>query len=152
MENLKRIIKILYSLLLVVLLWLSVGCSSTPVMIEREVKVPYEVQIKDTITLKDTVINYEPVWTGEVVDSLNNVIGTLKVYYKRKLAELSISKKDTVTKIDTFFVEQPIGDFLDKTSSEFSLTDKIILYALAGLAVISIMMLRRKKKLVNSNQ
>jgi hypothetical protein len=112
-------------------------------------KIPYEVTIKDTITLKDTVINNEPVWTGEVVDSLNNVIGSLKVYYKKKLAELIISKKDTVRKIDTIFVEQPFNDFLKETSGDFSLTEKII-YA-AGIAAI-LLLIRKRDSNWNSNR
>lgn len=145
MEKLKSIFSFTYFVAMVVLSLVLIGCGSTTRVIEREVKVPYEVTIKDTIALKDTVILGEGFWYGEVVDSLNNVIGNLKVYYSRKIAELDIKKIDTVTVKDTIYVEKPIGDFLDKASSDFSLTDKIILYAIAGMAAI-ILLLRKKKK------
>ena len=93
--------KLFYAALL-----LLIGCSGSPQLIEREIKVPYEIAVHDTIFLQDTVINQDTVWSGEVVDSLNNVIGWLKVYYKKKIAELKISKKDTVAIIDTVFIPQ----------------------------------------------
>jgi hypothetical protein len=75
------------------------GCS-TPTIIEK----PYPVYIPgvhDTILLaQDTV--YVPsdsnaYWEGNVEDSLKNVIGWLKVYYNKRIAELKLNPKvDTI--------------------------------------------------------
>lgn len=87
----------LYFLVLGVLL---LGCSSTPTIIEK----PYPVYlpgIHDTIELKQDTI-YLPTdsnayWEGNVEDSLKNVIGWMKVFYNRKIAELKLNDKmDTV--------------------------------------------------------
>lgn len=93
---------ILISILLIV------GCSSVQ-YVEKEVKVPVYITVTDTMLLKDTVIALDTLWYSDVVDSLNNTIGWLKVYYKKKLAQLNITKKDTVkfTQIDTIYVDKP---------------------------------------------
>jgi len=92
-----------YSLMLVLLLIF--GCSSTPTVIEK----PYPVYlpgVHDTIPLaQDTVYlpsDSNAYWEGNVEDSLNNVIGWLKVYYNRKIAELKLNPRtDTVIVNDT---------------------------------------------------
>lgn len=82
------------------------SCSSTPTIVET----PYPVfipGIHDTIYLaQDTV--YAPTdsnayWEGNVEDSLKNVIGWLKVYYNKRMAELKLNPR-----IDTFFVADTI--------------------------------------------
>jgi len=100
---LKSRIGFAYSLMLVLLLIF--GCSSTPTVIEK----PYPVYlpgIHDTIPLaQDTVYlpsDSNAYWEGNVEDSLNNVIGWLKVYYNRKIAELKLNPRtDTVIVNDT---------------------------------------------------
>ena len=86
------------------------GCSSTPVIVET----PYPVFIPgvhDTIYLsQDTV--YAPTdsnayWEGNVEDSLKNVIGWMKVYYNKKIAELKLnSKVDTIFYPDTLYQDK----------------------------------------------
>ena len=97
--NLKKLrSRLVFAYFVVVLLFL-IGCS-TPTYIYREV--PYYVPaIHDTIPLvADTV--YAPTdsnayWEGNVEDSLKNVIGWLKVYYNRRIAEMKLNPKmDTV--------------------------------------------------------
>ena len=146
MEKLRQIISLAYFVALVVLTLILVGCGSTTRIIEREVKIPYQVEVKDTIVLKDTVSFNEPYWYGEVSDSLNNIIGNLKVYYKKKLAAISISKIDTVKRIDTIYVEQPFKDFLKESAGDFSMIEKLILYGMAGLVTVLIFIIRKKKK------
>jgi len=86
----------------VVLVLLLIGCSSTPTIVE----VPYPVfvpAIHDTIELvQDTV--YAPsdsnaYWEGGVQDSLKNVIGWLKVFYNRKIAELKLNPHTDTVKV-----------------------------------------------------
>lgn len=89
----------MYKYLFLALLF--IGCSTKPIIIEREIPVLIPA-LSDTITLQDTVILQDTVWYGDVNDSLGNVIGELKVYYQRKIAELKLNKRvDTVTVIDT---------------------------------------------------
>lgn len=94
-----------YSLILLSIL--IIGCSSTKV-IEKVVEVPVYIDRQDTLILKDSVTSVDTFWYSEITDSLKNVIGNLKVWYKKKLAELNIKQKDTVyiTLYDTVKVER----------------------------------------------
>lgn len=82
--------------ILLVLVLLS-GCSSAPIIIEKEIEVPVVVpEIRDTtILLRDTVFVKDSVWFGEVKDSVGKVIGDLTVYFQKKIASINI-KPDTV--------------------------------------------------------
>lgn len=104
----KRLAYKAYLLGIVLLLTIFDGCGSTPAIIEREIKVPFETTIHDTISLRDTIINQDTLWSGQVIDSLNNVIGWLKVFYKNKIAELKLKKADTVKTIiaDTLYKDK----------------------------------------------
>ena len=107
--NLKKLRSRLALAYFVVVLLFLIGCS-TPTYIYREV--PYYVPaIHDTITLlPDTV--YAPTdsnayWEGNVEDSLKNVIGWLKVYYNRQIAELKLNPHtDTLIITDTAYVDK----------------------------------------------
>ena len=88
------------------------GCSTAPTIIE----VPYPVFIPgvhSTIELvQDTV--YEPsdsnaYWEGDVQDSLKNVIGWLKVFYNRQIAELKLNPRiDTVKEKVIEYKDRPV--------------------------------------------
>ena len=131
--------KIFYAALL-----LLIGCSGSPRIIEREIKVPYEIAVHDTIFLQDTVINQDTVWSGEIVDSLNNAIGWLKVYYNKKIAELKISKKDTVAIIDTVCIPQN-QNIVPAVVSALTWWEQIILYG--GIAsIITLLIALRFKR------
>ena len=125
-------------------LLLLIGCSGSPRILEREIKVPYETVVHDTIFLQDTVINQDTVWSGEVVDSLNNVIGWLKVYYNKKIAELKISKKDTVAITDTVFIPQN-QNMVPALVSALTWWEQIVLYGGIG-AIISLLIALRIKR------
>lgn len=121
------------------------SCSSAPTIIEREIKVPFETTIHDTITLKDTVINKDSLWTGNVVDSLNNVIGWLKVFYNKKIAELKISKKDTAVIIDTVFIPKDQG-IIPAVVNTLSWWEQLILYGGIGAIISLLIAIRIKRK------
>lgn len=98
----------LSSLMVLILL----SCSSAPTLVE----VPYPVFIPgvhDTIQLvQDTI--YVPsdsnaYWEGNVEDSLKNVIGWMKVYYNRKIAELKLNPR-----IDTVKVKEKVVEYKDR--------------------------------------
>lgn len=102
-------LKNLFSILFVLFIF---GCNSTSNIIEK----PYPVYIPgvhDTISLKaDTVYlpsDSNASWSGNVEDSLHNVIGWLKVFYNRKIAELKLHPK-----IDTVKVKETITEYKDK--------------------------------------
>lgn len=112
----KHRISFIYFCFLVLLLFF--GCSSSPLIVERVVEVPvYYPAVRDTITLQDTVILKDSLWFGEVTDSLGKVIGDLKVYYKKKIAELNLkAKTDTVTITVTDTVKAKQGQVLETIS------------------------------------
>lgn len=86
---------------------LIVGCSSTQV-IERKVEVPVYIERQDTLILKDSTTLIDTFWYSDITDSLKGVIGGLKVWYNKKLAELKLKYRDTVTVTvhDTVTVER----------------------------------------------
>lgn len=104
MQAIRFSLVFIYFIILAVLLLIS-GCSNTPTIIEK----PYPVYVggvHDTIYLaSDTVyslIDSNAYWSGNVEDSLKNVIGLLKVYYNRKIAELKLNPQiDTIAVHDT---------------------------------------------------
>ena len=131
--------KLFYAALL-----LLIGCSGSPRIIEREIKVPYEIAVHDTIILRDTVINQDTLWSGEVVDSLNNVIGWLKVFYNKRIAELKISKKDTATITDTVFIPQN-QNMVPAVGSALTWWEQIVLYGGIGMIISLLIALRIKR-------
>lgn len=88
-----------------------IGCSSNPIIVEEPYPVYYP-GVHDTVYLEQdtvySVLDSNAYWSGDVEDSLMNVIGWLKVYYNRKIAELKLnSRTDTVMVTDTLQA-QPI--------------------------------------------
>jgi len=138
----KRLSAIAGFIFFIAVLLLLIGCSGSPQLIEREIKVPYEIAVHDTIFLQDTVINQDTVWSGEVVDSLNNVIGWLKVFYNKKIAELKISKKDTAAVEITAGNSNPLMLVVVKSLSWW---EQLILYGGIG-AIISLLIALRIKR------
>ncbi len=72
------------------------GCSSVKI-VERQVEVPVYIDRQDTLLLKDSVSVIDTFWYSDITDSLKGVIGSLKVWYNKKLAELKLKYPDTVT-------------------------------------------------------
>jgi len=106
MANLNQVSKgfVLFTVLLLF------GCSTAPTIIEKPYPV-YLLGIHDTIPLvQDTVYlpsDSNAYWEGNVEDSLKNVIGWLKVFYNRKIAELKLNPKvDTLFYPDTLFQDK----------------------------------------------
>lgn len=85
------------------------GCSHTE-YITKEVQVPIYIPEKtDTITLIDTVDGSDVYWFGNIADSLGKVNSELKIYYKKKIAELKQKSRTdtvTVTVTDTIYKEK----------------------------------------------
>lgn len=85
--------------LFLILFLLLVGCSATEQTTKTEIiEVPVVVPgLTDTINLRDTILLKDTLWYGEVKDSLGKVVGDLKFWYERKIAELRLNKRiDTV--------------------------------------------------------
>ena len=137
MANLK-----LFSSLILVLILL--GCSSAPTVITRVIKEPVEYAVHDTITLHDTIYHNEPVWEGNVEDSLKNVIGWLRVYYNSKIAELKLTKKDTVTITvrDTVRVKEGL---LPVITNALTWWENILVYGVLSATIGFIIYLRSRK-------
>ena len=101
--KIKTILAFIYFITLVGLL--SFGCSSQPTIIEKHYPV-YLPGSHHTIELvQDTIhapVDSNAYWSGDVKDSLKNVIGWLKVYYNKKIAELRLHPRiDSVIVHDT---------------------------------------------------
>lgn len=86
---------------------LLIGCSSIQI-VEKEVKVPIYIDRIDTLLLKDSIAVTDTFWYSDITDSLKGVIGSLKVWYNKKIAELKLKQSDTVKIIikDTLTVEK----------------------------------------------
>ena len=145
MVKLKLMFKIIYAIAVVLSLVYLTGCGSTPQIIETEIKVPFETTIHDTIILRETVINKDSIWTGALVDSLNNEIGWLKVYHSKKIAELKLNKRDTVTIIDTITISTNNKNLLPVIAGSLSWWEQLILYGGIG-AILSLLIAIRFKR------
>lgn len=121
MLNRKRLVSRIAFIYFVVVLLLLIGCSGTNTII-REVPIYLEKPaLIDTITLVDTVVVGDSIWYGQVNDSLGKVIGDLKVYFKKKIAELKLNAtKDTVWYVDTVKVDNPSNSILPVLVNTFS--------------------------------
>lgn len=111
------------------------GCSSSPVIVEKIVEVPvYSPAVRDTIILQDTVIAKDSLWFGEVTDSLGKVIGDLKVYYQKKIAELNLkAKTDTITVTVKDTVKVKGGQVLETISGFLNWWEESIVILVAVL-------------------
>lgn len=87
-----------YSLILGVLLL--IGCSSTPLIIEKPIYISVPYQVVDTVKLIGDTI-----WYGGIIND-KDTIGSVAVNPKSKTAVVNI--QDTIKKIDTIKVEVPI--------------------------------------------
>lgn len=146
MLNRKRLVsKIAFIYFVFVLLFL-IGCSGTNTII-REVPIYLEKPaLTDTVTLVDTVIVGDSVWYGQVNDSLGKVIGDLKVYFKKKIAELKLNAtKDTVWYVDTVEVNNATNPILPVLNSALSWWEKLILYGGLG-SILSLLIYLRVKR------
>ncbi len=124
----------------IILMLVLFGCSTAPTIIE----VPYPVfipAIHDTIELvQDTVYlpsDSNAYWEGDVQDSLKNVIGWLKVFYNRQIAELKLNPRtdsiiiyDTIPAIPKENTVQVISGLLDWWGEILLLLFAVILLAL----------------------
>lgn len=129
------------------MLFLLLGCSSSaPTIIEKPVVVTVPEFRDTTIVLRDTVIVNDSLWYGEVTDSLGKVIGDLKVYFKKKIAELKLNEKR-----DTIYIKIPVvsddkpNSILPVVNSYFEWWEKIILYGGIGSILSLIIYLRIKR-------
>ena len=149
MQDLKKLHSRLACLYFIVLVLLLCSCS-TPTYIYKEI--PYVVEtpaLVDTITLiPDTV--YLPTdpnasWSGEVTDSLDNVIGELKVFYNRKIAELNLyAKTDTFIVKDTIRVPMTKDAIMLSVDTTFNWWEKGLFYG--GLMMFFSFIVRWKIK------
>lgn len=128
------------------------GCSRTAPSVAA---VPFTMPaIKDSILLRDSVIYKDSVltdslWYGEVTDSLGQVIGDLKVFFKKKIAELKLNEKR-----DTIYVEIPVlrsykpTSLLPMVNAAFAWWEKVILYGGLGIIISGLIYLRVKRGMV----
>lgn len=80
---------------------LLVGCSGRETVKTEIIEVPVVTPgINQDLNLIDTVIVNDSLWYGEVIDSLNQVIGDLKVYYQTKLAKINIKPRTDTVKVE----------------------------------------------------
>lgn len=138
----------LSSIILIVLLY---GCSGT--VIYRDVPVYiHEPEIIDTLWLKDTVYYYDnmlpadSVWYSDVVDSLNKKIGSVEVYYKKKIARLKLdAKTDTVIYRDTIEVPNNSNSIMPVIVNSLNWWESLLFFGGAGLLAGLIGYLRLKR-------
>jgi len=132
------------SLILVVLL---IGCSTPkPIIIEREIPVPIPAYRDTTIVLRDTVVVQDSVWYGEVTDSLGKVIGDLTVYYKKKIASISLKERIVYVPIkDTVNTSDNSGSVVPIIINTLSWWEQTILYGGMGL-ILSLLIAMRVKR------
>ncbi len=145
MVNLKLMFRIIILVAVVLSILTITGCGSTPTLITKEIKVPYETTIHDTIILRDTVINQDTLWSGEVIDSLNNEIGWLRIYLGKKIAELNLKKKDTLLVRDTILVPNNKNNLIPIVASALTWWEQVILYGGIG-AILSLLIAMRIKR------
>lgn len=142
----KEYLAVLYFILIIVL-FLLLGCSRTaPIVVEKPVIVTVP-EFRDTaIVLRDTVIVKDSLWYGEVTDSLGKVIGDLKIYFKKKIAELKLNEKhDTVYIKDTILVSDNSNSILPVVNTYFEWWEKALLYGGIGSILSLIIYLRVKR-------
>lgn len=149
-KRLRAIAGLIYFITVVLaIIYLIIGCS-TPKVIEKPVEITIPV-LKDSIVLRDSVILRDSVlvdslWFGEVRDSLGQVVGDLKVHFKKKIAELKLNEKR-----DTINVKIPVhrndksDHLLNLVNTGFEWWEKIILYGGLGLILSGIIYLRIKR-------
>ena len=124
-----------------------VACSSSPEIqyVEKPVYIHTE-SYADTLVLRDTVIAKDTVWYGDVVDSLNNKIGDLTVYYKNKIARIShYAKTDTFYIKDTIIVSNNTNSILPVIVDTFNFWENGLLFGGIGLIIGLIAYLRIKR-------
>lgn len=158
-QQIRSRIAFLYFLgVVLAIIYLFFGCSTAQVLhSQKPTEKPFEILIpavKDSIVLRDSVIQrdslvIDSLWYGEVTDSVGKVIGDVKVYFKKKIAELNLNEKH-----DTIYVEVPVlcddqsDHLLNLVNSGFEWWEKMILYGGLGLIISGIIYLRiRRKKL-----
>lgn len=151
MLNRKRLVsKIAFIYFVFVLLFL-IGCSGTNTII-REVPIYLDrPALRDSIVLRDSVIYKDSVaidslWYGEVQDSLGQVIGDLKVYFSKKIAELKLNaKKDIVILKDTVKVPNDTNPILPVIVNSLAWWEQTIFFGGIGLILALLIAIRTKR-------
>ena len=141
-------VKSLFSLFIVVLL---IGCSTTEIQYRDVPVYIHQPEITDTLWLKDTVYYYDDMvpdvlWYSDVFDSLNKKIGSVEVYYKKKIARLKLdAKTDTVFYRDTIKVSDNSSSIITAVNSAFEWWEQGIFYGGLGLIFSFLIYLRIKR-------
>jgi len=138
----------IHFMFLVVLL---IGCSTTEI-VYRDVPIYiHQPEITDTLWLKDTVYYYDDmlpdsVWYSDVVDSLNKKIGSVEVYYKKKIARLKLdAKTDTVFYRDTVTYNSPTNSIIPVVVNSFEWWEKTVFFGGLGMIISFLVYLRIKR-------
>ncbi len=118
------------------LVLLLISCSSVQV-VEKEVKVPVYIDRQDTLILKDSITVSDTIWYSNIVDSLKGVMGNLKVWYNKKIAELKLNYKDTVKIVQYDTIKTVIEKPITVISGLLPMWAEIILIVV-GIALLTI--------------
>lgn len=147
MLNRKKLVsRLAFVYFILVLLLLLIGCSGTNTIV-REVPIYIEKPaLTDTVTLTDTVIVGDSVWYGQVEDSLGQVIGDLKVYFQKKIAEIKLNaQKDTIIYVDTVKVDNSTNSVLPILVNTFTWWEAGLWFGGMGILTGLIAYLRLKR-------
>lgn len=155
MLNRKRLVsRIAFVYFILVLLSLLIGCSGTNTIYQDIPVYVHTPPIQDTLWLKDTVYYYDnmlpqdSLWYSDVVDSLNKKIGSVEVYYKKKIARLKLNAKtDTLLIRDTVKVPTNTNPILPVIVNSLTWWEQTILFGGLGiiLALLTAMRVKRGK-------
>lgn len=154
MANLKQISKevavVIYFIVVLICLAITFfGCSSTPNIIYRDTPVYiHTLAYADTLYLKDTIYTEteDTLWYSDVVDSLNKKIGSVEVYYKKKIARLKLdAKTDTVIYRDTIEIDTNANSTATVFVNSLNWWEAILWFGVMGILTGLIGYLRLKR-------
>ena len=148
MLNLKKLhsrLAFCYFILVVLLLF---GCSTSNI-VYRDVPIYIHTPpTTDTLLLRDTIYaeTNDTLWYSDVVDSLNKKIGSVEVYYKKKIARLKLdAKTDTVIYRDTIEVSSNTNSILPIIVNSLNWWESLLFFGGMGLLTGLIGYLRLKR-------